>query len=206
MAPQTNGDENDVQPDKPDYDAIVIGAGAYHPVCRSLTPPPTILHASRFRWPSHNTHSTQPRPDLQRYRSGDKCWRDMILNFSKELNDDWTWKERFPRQREVLEYLNHVADRFDMRKDYQFNTNVKSCHWDDTKKVWTITTDAGDKFTCRCFISAAGVLSVGRELPFKNHEKFKGESYKTYAWPKHEVSYTGKRIAVIGTGYVVPGT
>ena len=123
-----------------------------------------------------------------------------ILNFSKELNDDWKWKERFPRQPEVLEYLSHVADRFDMRKDIQFQTKIKSCHWDESKNIWTITTDKGEVKTCRYFVSASGVLSVGRDLPFEGTENFKGESYKTFAWPKNEVEYAGKRVAVIGTG------
>jgi cyclohexanone monooxygenase len=123
-----------------------------------------------------------------------------ILNVSKELNDDWKWKERFPRQPEVEEYLNHVADRFDMRKDIKFKTRVNSAVYDEAKRIWTIKTEQGDSYTCRWFISASGVLSVGRELPFKGHEKFKGESYKTFAWPKKEVDYTGKRVAVIGTG------
>ena len=123
-----------------------------------------------------------------------------ILNFSKELNDDWKWKERFPRQPEVEEYLNHIVDRFDMRKDIEFKTRVKSCHYDEAKNIWTITTDQGKTMTCRYFVSASGVLSVGRDLPFKGTEKFKGESYKTFAWPKHEIEYAGKRVAVIGTG------
>ncbi|KAK3697390.1 hypothetical protein LTR37_017452 [Vermiconidia calcicola] len=203
MATQTNGDENGVQQDKPDYDAIVIGAGfAGLRIIHNLRNLGLTYKGIEAGTSVGGTWYWNRYPGA---RTDSESWV-YILNFSKELNDDWTWKERFPRQPEVLEYLNHVADRFDMRKDYQFNTKVKSCHWDDTKKVWTITTDAGEKFTCRYFISAAGVLSVGRELPFKNHEKFKGESYKTYAWPKHEVSYAGKRIAVIGTGYVVLST
>jgi cyclohexanone monooxygenase len=107
---------------------------------------------------------------------------------------------RFPRQPEVLEYLNYVADKFDMKKDIQFNTRVNSSHYNKAKNIWTITTEGGESFTCKYFVSASGVLSVGRQLPFKGTEKFKGESYKTFAWPKEEVSYKGKRVAVIGTG------
>ena len=106
----------------------------------------------------------------------------------------------FPRQPEVLEYLNYVADKFDMKKDIEFNTRVKSCHYDKAKNIWTLTTEKGESYTCKYFVSASGVLSVGRELPFKGTENFKGESYKTFAWPKHDVSYKGKRVAVIGTG------
>jgi cyclohexanone monooxygenase len=107
---------------------------------------------------------------------------------------------RFPRQPEVLEYLNYVADKFDMKKDIQFNTRVKLCYYNKVKNIWTITTEGGESFTCKYFVSASGVLSVGRQLPFKGTEKFKGESYKTFAWPKEEISYKDKRVAVIGTG------
>lgn len=123
-----------------------------------------------------------------------------ILNLSKELNDEWTWKERFPRQPEVLDYLNHVADRFDMRKEIQFNTRVKSAIWDNTKSLWTIKTIQGEEYTCKCFISATGVLSVGRDLPFPGADKFKGEAYLSYAWPDHTVDFKGKRVGIIGTG------
>lgn len=77
----------------------------------------------------------------------------------------------------MLEYLNHVADRFDMRKDIQFKTRVKSAHYDEGNKLWKLTTETGETLTSRVFVSASGLLSVGRELPdvFKGTEKFKGE-------------------------------
>ena len=77
-------------------------------------------------------------------------------------------------QPEVLEYLNYVTDRFDMRKDIQFNTRVTSAHWDESTSLWTIATD-DESWTCKYFISASGVLSIGRQLPFQGVEKFKGE-------------------------------
>lgn len=87
-----------------------------------------------------------------------------------------------------------------MKKDIEFNTKIKACHYSKETNLWTLTTEKGEKATCKYFISASGVLSVGRELPFKGTENFKGESYKTYLWPKKEVAYQGKRVAVIGTG------
>lgn len=98
-----------------------------------------------------------------------------IVNISPEINQEWTWKERFPRQPEVLEYLNFVADKFDMKKDIQFNTRVKSAHWDEGKGIWNFETHDGEKLSSKFFISATGVLSIGRDLPFTGHEKFKGE-------------------------------
>ena len=98
-----------------------------------------------------------------------------ILNISPEVNQEWSWKERFPRQPEVLEYLNFVADKFDMKKDITFNTRVTIARWDEAKNLWRFETDQGEKVTAKYFVSCTGVLSVGRELPFKNYEKFKGE-------------------------------
>jgi cation diffusion facilitator CzcD-associated flavoprotein CzcO len=123
-----------------------------------------------------------------------------ILNISTELNNDWTWKERFPRQDEVLEYLNHVAARFDMHKDIQFNTRVRSAIFDNTNGLWSINTTLGEDYTCRYFICATGALSVGRDLPFPGVKNFKGESYLTYSWPHRTVGFKGKRIGIIGTG------
>ena len=142
------------------------------------------------------TSFSSPSPGA---RTDSESWV-YILNISKELNDDWTWKERYPCQHEVLEYLNHVADRFDMRKDIQFNTTVKSAAWDSTKSLWNINTTQGQNYTCRYFIPATGALSVGRNLPFAGVEKFKGESYVTSIWPHHTVEFKGKRVGVIGTG------
>lgn len=157
---------------KPDYDAIVIGAGF-----GGLR----IIHDLRTLGLSYKVveagSSVGGTWYWNRYpgaRTDSESWV-YILNFSKELNDDWTWKERFPRQPEVEEYLNHVADRFDMRKDIQFHTKVKSAHWDEANGIWHIASEKGERWSCRYFISATGVLSVGRDLPFAGVDKFKGE-------------------------------
>lgn len=100
----------------------------------------------------------------------------------------------------MLEYLNHVVDRFDMRKEIQFNTRVKSATWDSTKRLWNIKPTQGEDCSCRYFIPATGALSVGRDLPFPGVNKYKGESYVTYAWPQHTVNFKGKRVGIIGTG------
>lgn len=194
---QTNGVNGAHEAAKPDYDVIVVGAGfsgiriIYE--LRRLGLSYKVIEAGTGvggtwywnRYPGARTDS--------------ESWI-YILNFSKEINQEWTWKERFPRQPEVLEYLNFVADKFDMKKDIQFNTRVTSAHWDDAKTLWNFETDAGEKLNSRWFISATGILSVGRELPFPGVENFKGEYYKSFAWPKKEVDFRGKRVGVIGTG------
>ena len=98
-----------------------------------------------------------------------------ILNVSDKINKEWSWKERFPRQPEVLEYLNYVAEKFDMHKDMQFNTRMASAHWNEGAGIWNFETTEGEKVSSRFFISCTGVLSVGRDLPFKGVENFKGE-------------------------------
>ena len=87
-----------------------------------------------------------------------------------------------------------------MRKEIQFNTRVESAHYDPAKNIWNVTTEKGEKFSCTYLISASGVLSVQRKLPFSGIDKFKGEWYQTSNWPKHDVQFDGKRVAVIGTG------
>ncbi len=121
-------------------------------------------------------------------------------SFSKELQDDWDWSERFPAQPETLAYLRHVADRFDMRKDIQFNTRVRSAVYDESSNAWTVTTDRGETYTCVYFITAVGVLSLPYMPPFPGLESFEGEWYVTGRWPKERVAFAGKRVAVIGTG------
>lgn len=134
--------------------------------------------SNRNRYPGARTDRFVSRVDRAQKPSADPTRSESwiyILNFSKELNDDWTWRERFPRQPEVLEYLNHVADRFAMREHIQFNTRVKSAHYEESNSWWRLTTEEGESWTCRYFVSASGVLSVGRELPFPGVEKFKGQ-------------------------------
>ncbi|MEA2625749.1 MAG: hypothetical protein QOD06_1794, partial [Candidatus Binatota bacterium] len=121
-------------------------------------------------------------------------------SFSKELQDDWNWTERFPGQPEALAYLQHVAERFDMRKDIQFDTRVQSAVYDESGKTWTVTTDRGQTYTCTYFITAAGVLSLPYMPAFPGLEGFEGDWYVTGRWPKERVDFAGKRVAVIGTG------
>ncbi len=121
-------------------------------------------------------------------------------SFDRELMQEWDWPERFPRQDHVLEYLRHVADRFDMRKHIQFQTRVTSAVYDETANTWTVGTDHGQTVTCRYFITAAGILSVAYQPPFKGLDSFAGKWYQTSSWPKEPVDFTGKRVAVVGTG------
>lgn len=122
------------------------------------------------------------------------------MNFSPELKADWSWKQRYPTQSEVFSYLTHVVERFDMRRDIDFNTTVRSAVYSDQDHLWTITCTGNLTFSCEYFIPATGPLSTGLRPPYKGLDHFEGEWYQASNWPKHSVDFTGKRVAVIGTG------
>ncbi len=121
-------------------------------------------------------------------------------SFSKELLDEWNWSEHFAGQPETLRYLNHVADKFDLRKDIQFRSRVKSAHYQDGSRSWKISIEDGSSYTARFLITAVGPLSAPTMPRIPGVDTFKGESYHTGLWPHHPVSFEGKRVAVIGTG------
>ena len=120
--------------------------------------------------------------------------------FSDELQQEWTWPERYGTQPEILRYINHVADRFDLRRDVQLNTRVVSATFDEATRLWTVTTDKGDVVTASFCIMAAGNLSTPRVPSFKGIHDFKGKWYHTGLWPHEGVDFTGLRVGVIGTG------
>jgi cation diffusion facilitator CzcD-associated flavoprotein CzcO len=121
-------------------------------------------------------------------------------SFSKELLDEWNWSEHFAGQPETLRYLNHVADKFDLRKDIQFKSRVKSARYRDDTRSWTVTLEDGNTHTARFLITAVGPLSAPTMPRIPGVESYKGEAYHTGTWPHHPVSFEGKRVAVIGTG------
>ena len=121
-------------------------------------------------------------------------------SFSPELDAEWVWSERYATQPELLRYLNHVADRFDLRGDIQLETRVETAHFDEAANRWRLTTDAGETVSARWCVMATGVLSVANEPQFAGMETFQGPSWHTGRWPREGVDFTGQRVAVIGTG------
>jgi cation diffusion facilitator CzcD-associated flavoprotein CzcO len=121
-------------------------------------------------------------------------------SFSAELQQEWQWTERYPRQPEILRYINHVADRFDLRRDIQFETRVTAASFDDATKRWTIATDRGDRVTAQFCIMASGCLSTAQVPNYPGLETFQGRWYHTGRWPHQEVDFTGQRVGVVGTG------
>jgi len=127
---------------------------------------------------------------------------DYSYSFSDELEQEWSWTERYPSQPEILRYLNHVADRFDLRGDIQLETTVTAAHYDEATSTWRVQTDDGDHVTARYFVSAVGCLSAAAvRLPdLEGLSSFAGSWYHTCDWPSEGVDFSGRRVAVIGTG------
>ena len=125
---------------------------------------------------------------------------DYSYSFSEELEQEWRWSERYPSQPEILRYLDHVTDRFDLRRDIQFDTRVTGLAFDEETSCWTVETDDGTSCSARYCVTATGCLSTPQAPAFKGLDSFQGDWYRTATWPKDEVDLTGKRVGVIGTG------
>jgi len=121
-------------------------------------------------------------------------------SFSEELQSDWKWTERYASQPEILKYLNHVADRFDLRRNIRFETCVTAASFDEAANRWIIRTDRGEQVSAKFCIMATGCLSAAKIPEIKGIETFKGKHYHTGHWPHEGVDFTGQAVGVIGTG------
>jgi len=120
--------------------------------------------------------------------------------FSKELLQEWEWSERYPGQAEILRYLNHVADRFDLRRDIRFGTRVVACRYDEATNRWRALTAAGEVYEAQYLITAVGCLSSANIPNIPGRDSFAGRWYHTGQWPHEGVDFTGKRVGLVGTG------
>ncbi len=180
-----------------DADAIVVGAGM-----AGLY----LLH--RFRRMGLRAIALEAASDVggtwfwNRY-PGARCdieSLDYSYSFDPELESEWTWTEKYATQPEILAYLQHVADKHDLRRDIRFETRVDRAAWDDESRTWTVATESGEEFRCRYYVMATGCLSVPKEPEVTGADRFGGEVYFTSRWPHEDVDFSGKRVAVIGTG------
>ena len=121
-------------------------------------------------------------------------------SFSEELQQEWEWSHRFSTQPEILEYANHVADRFDLRKDIRFNEKVLSAEYVENSRMWELETDTGNKYTSRYCVMATGSLSSINKPKFKGIDSYNGDWYITGKWPHENVDLSGKTVGIIGTG------
>ncbi|MBS0448343.1 MAG: NAD(P)/FAD-dependent oxidoreductase [Proteobacteria bacterium] len=134
---------------------------------------------------------------------GARCDSDCYIycyTHDRALLQEWNWSERYPEQPEILRYLEHCADRFDVRRDIEFGKTVVSTVYDEATKLWTVRTADGETVTARYVIAAVGSLSATNVPPFPGLETFKGRAYHTSQWPHEGVDFTNKRVGVIGTG------
>jgi cation diffusion facilitator CzcD-associated flavoprotein CzcO len=120
--------------------------------------------------------------------------------FSEELLQEWEWTERYPAQPEIMRYLNHVADRFDLRRSIRFNTRVTGARYDEAANLWHVTTERGDQFAAKFLITAVGCLSTANVPKIPGLDRFAGRWYHTGQWPHEGVDFRGKRVGQIGTG------
>ncbi len=182
---------------QPQYDAVVVGAGFAGMY---------LLH--RLRGLGFRTVVLEAAGDVggtwywNRY-PGARCdiqSIDYSYSFDPELEAEWQWTEKYATQPEILRYANHVAERYDLRRDIRFDTRVDGARWDDGGSMWRIRTDSGDEMTARHYVMATGCLSLPKPPDIPGAERFGGEVYFTGKWPHEDVDFTGKRVGVIGTG------
>lgn len=121
-------------------------------------------------------------------------------SFSKAIEQQWSWSERYPEHTEIRKYLNFVADTLELKRDIQLDTEVTSASFDDASNTWTVATAGGETFVARFLITAVGCLSTANIPNFKGLDTFKGDWYHTGNWPPEGVDFTGKRVGQIGTG------
>ena len=179
------------------FEVIVIGAGVagIYQIKRlvDLGVSATVLEGSGDlggTW--YNNRYPGARFDSESYTYG--------YSFSKEVLDEWHWKERFSSQPENLRYLNFVADKFDLRKYMQFNCLVETAVFDETENLWRLKVNDGRELTCHFVILAVGLLSTPTLPRLEGMDDFKGQSFHTYYWPHEGVDLRGKKVGIIGTG------
>lgn len=121
-------------------------------------------------------------------------------SFSKELEQEWEWSERYPPQPELERYCNHVADRFGLRENMQFDTRVTAAHYDERAERWTVLTDRGETVSARVLVAATGTYSDPYRPDIPGADEFQGLQLQSSRWPRDPVNFEGKRVGIIGTG------
>ncbi|MDG2307096.1 MAG: NAD(P)/FAD-dependent oxidoreductase [Candidatus Binatia bacterium] len=182
--------------DLPEYDAVVVGAGFAGLYMIHRLRGMGLL--ARVFETGHDVGGTWY---WNRY-PGARCDVESLeysYQFSDELQQEWEWSERYATQPEILRYVNHVADRFDLRRDIEFETRVESAMFDEDTSRWHVET-AGGHATARFVIMATGCLSSANTPKFEGLDTFGGDTFHTGRWPHEGVDFTGKRVGIIGTG------
>ena len=179
------------------YDVIVVGAGfgglyAVHRFRKQGLSVLGIEGASGVGGVWYHNRYPGARVDVE---SMDYCYY-----FSEELYREWKWSERYATQPELMKYLNHVADRFDIRRHFVFDNWVSGAQWHPESARYRVSTSGGRKATSRFLVMATGQLSAPRKPPFEGLDDFKGEWIQTSLWPERPVELEGRHIGIVGTG------
>jgi cation diffusion facilitator CzcD-associated flavoprotein CzcO len=125
---------------------------------------------------------------------------DYSYSFSTELEQDWRWSQRYARQPEILRYVEHVAERFDLRRDIHLQQRVVEAVWDAERELWAVVTESGARWEATFVVWAVGNLSTSKQPDLRGTEDFGGRVLHTAQWPHEPVDVTGLRVGVIGTG------
>lgn len=125
---------------------------------------------------------------------------DYSYSFDEDLQNDWVWSERYATQPEILSYIDHVAERFDLMRSIRLETRVVTAHFDEAGSVWRVVDEAGDPYVARHLVFATGSLSIPNRPAIPGLDDFRGEILFTAQWPDPAPSFAGKRVGVVGTG------
>jgi len=183
--------------DNEEFDVIVVGAGFAGMY---------LLHRLRGMGLSARVYETGASVGGTWYWNrypGARCDAESLAysySFSRELEDEWNWSERYATQPEILRYAERVAAKFDLKRDIRFERRVTRAHFDDASGRWTVETDRGDRASARFCVMATGCLSVPQVPQIAGLEDFAGPTYWTSKWPHDGVDFAGRRVGIIGTG------
>ena len=186
-----------MRPSQSNFDAIIVGAGVSG-----------LYLLKRLREKGFSVRILEAGDGVggvwhwNRY-PGTRCDVESMqysYSFSEEIQQEWSWSERFAPQSELLRYLNHVTDRFDLRRDIQFNTSVTAAHFDEQNNSWSIQTETHGSVCAQFLLLATGCLSVPNEPKIAGMDKFRGKIFHTGRWLDENVDFSGLRVGVVGTG------
>jgi cyclohexanone monooxygenase len=122
------------------------------------------------------------------------------FGFDPELEQEWTWTEYFASQPEIERYLNHLADRYDLRRDIRLSCGVRAATFDEATDTWLFETETGEQLRARFAVMATGGLSAPNRPEWPGIDNFEGAIVQTSLWPAEGVELEGKRIGIVGTG------
>ena len=178
-------------------DVVVVGAGFAG-----------VYQVLRLTRAGYRVRAIEKAPDVggtwywNRY-PGARCDIESLTysySFDADLQREWKWPQRYAEQPDILRYIQHVAERFDLRKHFTFATSVEAAIYDEASQRWQVRTSSGEQISAQFFVMATGCLSRPLEPRFKDMERFRGARYMTSRWPHEGVDFSGKRVGIIGTG------